>query len=132
MGARDQARHTGKVLAIEELEGSVPRMLCGAPGAREMRYQLFSIQDDHARFTQPARRTMEAQSKRLGYVRRWPWQAPLTYPGGHIAGFLQEARLQQPWAIPFYQHRLEDEAVLSRAVRAKKGRNAEDVRGIGK
>ena len=132
MAAQVEVRHTGKVLDIEEREGSVPRMLCGAPGARERRCQVFSIQDDHARFTQAARRRMEAQNARLGCVRRWPWQAPLTYPGGHIAGLLHEARLLQPWAIPFYQHRLEDEAVLSRAVQAKKARNAEDVRGIGR
>ena len=34
MEAQAQARHTGKVLAIEELEASVQRMLCGAQSAR--------------------------------------------------------------------------------------------------
>ena len=95
MAAQVEVRHTGTVLDIEELEGSVPRMLCGAHGAREMHYQLFSIQDDHARFTQPARRTMEAQNARLGCVRRWLWLPPRTYTGGNIAGLLRAAWLQQ-------------------------------------
>ena len=132
MGAQVEVRHTGKVLDIEELEGSVPRMLCGAPGARERRYQLFSIQDDHARFTQPARRTMEAQNARLGCVRRWPWQPPRIYPGGHIEGLLREAWLQQSRAMSCYQRRLEDEVLLSPGVRARKARNGKDVRGIGR
>ena len=95
MEAQAQARHTGKVLAIEELEASVQRMLCGAQRARAMRYQLVSIQDDHERFTWPARRTMEAPTVRVGCVRRWLWLPPRTYTGGNIAGLLRAAWLQQ-------------------------------------
>ena len=95
MEARGQAPHIDKVLDIEELEGSVPRMLCGAHGAREMHYQLFSIQDDHARVTQPGRRTVEAPRTRHGCVRRWVWLPPRPYTGGNIDGLLRAAWLRQ-------------------------------------
>jgi len=99
-GARPGVRHSDKVLDIFERSKEVLGMLWAAHGVHKKRYEVFSVKDSHARFPQPARRTMETQRQGLGRVRRCPWHAPVSCRGNHIEAFVREERLHQQRATP--------------------------------